>query len=170
MPAGMPGALNLWGHGVRERSVVVFEDDRVAVVSAWQRRFRCLGCRRHCAVLPPGVIPRHLYGLASIVAAWFLAAARPIGDGLDDEAVYARLGVDRRHPGPERGRAGRRRWRSLRRWSASIPNWWPTRPAVGAAWRQRAATLIVGFLPGDGGRDGAIRRALFAHAAGGTAM
>jgi hypothetical protein len=37
-------------------------------------------------------------------------------------------------------------------------------------WRQRAAALIAGFLPGDGERGGAVRRALAAHAAGGTAM
>jgi hypothetical protein len=133
-------------------------------------RFLCGRCDRTCSVSPDDVLARHRYTLAAIVVAWFFAAPRPIGDGKDDEAVYALVGVDRRVPGPDPDRAGKPRWRSLSRWTASIPAWWPSRPVVGATWRQRAASLLVGFLPGDGGRGGATRRALFAHAAGGTAM
>jgi hypothetical protein len=169
VPAGFPGALNLWGHGVRWREVVV-PGERPTLADAWVRRFLCVRCETTCSVSPPGVLPRHVYALTAVLSAWFHAVARPVGDGLDDEAVYARQGVERRRRSPEPGRAGKRRWRSLGRWTASIPIWWPTRPVVGATWRQRAAALLVGFLPGDGGRDGAIRRALSVHAAGGTAM
>ena len=170
VPAGVPGALNIWGHGIRWREVVVLHGDGVRIDLACQRRFRCCRCGECCAVLPHGVIPRHIYSLAVIVVTWFLTVAPPIGDGLDDAAAYARHGVERRRAGSEPGRAGRRRWRSLRRWTRSVPVWWPTRTAIGATWRERAASLLTGFLPGDGGRDGATRRALAAHAVGGTAM
>lgn len=163
------GALNLWGHGVRWRTVVVL-GERPRIASAWVRRFLCRSCGATCSVAPPGVPPRYLYVLATILMAWWDAAPHPVGDGLEDAAVYALRGVDRRKPGPEPGRAGRRRWRSLCRWAAMIPTWWPERPVIGACWRQRVALLIAGFLPGDGGRDGAVRRALLTHAAGGTAM
>ena len=119
---------------------------------------------------PPGVLPGFLYSLAAILTAWFLAADSPVGDGLDDKAVYALLGVDRRLEEQESGHSGRRRWRSLRRWLAMAPCWWPTRPALGATWRARAGALLVGFVPGDGERGGAIRRAIAAHVSGGTAM
>jgi hypothetical protein len=116
------------------------------------------------------VLPGFLYSLAAILTAWFLAADAPVGDGLDDTAVYALLGVDRRSEAQEPGHSGRRRWRSLRRWLGLASAWWPTRPALGATWRARAGALLVGFIPGDGGREGALRRAVSAHVAGGTAM
>jgi len=167
--AGVPGARNLWGHGGRWHDVVV-PGDKPTLAQVWTRRFLCRRCDQTCSVSPPGILPRHVYSLAAILTAWFLAAERPVGDGLDDEAVYALLGVDRWLETQESGHAGRRRWRSLRRWVACASTWWPTRPAIGATWRDRAASLLVGFIPGDGGRDGAIQRALSAHVAGGTAM
>jgi len=161
--------LNLWGHGVRWRDVVV-PGDVPTVASVWVRRFLCRRCDETCSVSPPGVLSRHLYTLAAILTAWFLAVGPPVGDGRDDEAVYALVGVDRRSDEQESGHAGCRRWRSLRRWLDSASTWWPTHPQTGSTWRQQAGSLLVGFVPGDGGRGGAIRRALAAHAAGGTAM
>jgi hypothetical protein len=148
----------------------VVPGDAPTLAQVWVRRFLCRGCDQTCSVSPPGCLPRHLYTLAAIVTAWFLAADRPVGDGLDDAAVYALVGVDRRADGQERGRSGLRRWRSLRRWLGCASAWWPTRPATGSTWRQQAASLLVGFVPGDGGREGATRRAVSAHVAGGTAM
>jgi len=168
--AGEPGAFNLWSHDIRWRGVILPGPDRTAVVQTWARRFLCVACKATCSVSPPEVLPRHIYTLPAIVLAWFHAVDEPLGDGLDDPAVYALVGVDRRVKTQETGHAGKRRWRSLRRWVGSAVRWWPTRPLAGTTWRQRAACLLVGFLPGDGGRDGAIRRALSAHAAGGTAM
>lgn len=81
-----------------------------------------------------------------------------------------RMGVDRRSDKPEAHRLGRPRWRSLARWLASAPAWWPTRPVSDGTWREQATSLLAGFVPGDAGREGAIRRAVSAHAAGGTAM
>lgn len=167
--AGVPGALNIWGHGVCWHDVVVL-GDTPTLAKAWTRRFLCRRCDRTCSVTAPGCLPRHLYTLAAILMAWFHAVERPLGDGLDDEAVYALVGVDRRTEGQETGHAGRRRWRSLRRWLRCASRWWPTRPTTGSTWRQKAASLLVGFVPGDGGREGATRRAVSAHAAGGTAM
>lgn len=168
--AGEPGALNLRSHGVRWRNVVLPGPKKAVLVPTWVRRFLCMRCKAACSVSPPEVLPRHLYSLSAIVLAWFHAVDEPVGDGLDDPAVYALVGVDRPLITSEAHRAGKRRWRSLRRWLASASGWWPTRPLAGVTWRQRAACLLLGFLPGDGRRDGAIRRALSAHVAGGTAM
>jgi hypothetical protein len=168
--AGEPGAFNLWSHDIRWRNVVLPGPKKAVIVPTWVRRFLCVACRATCSVSPPEVLPRHLYTLPAIILAWFHAVDEPLGDGLDDPAVYALVGVDRRVTTQETGHAGKRRWRSLRRWVGSAVRWWPTRPLAGTTWRQRAACLLVGFLPGNGGRDGAIRRALSAHAAGGTAM
>jgi len=168
--AGEPGAFNLWSHDIRWRDVVFPGPERSVVLQTWVRRFLCLRCKVTSSVSPPEVLPRHRYTLPAIVLAWFHAVDEPLGDGLDDPAVYALVGVDRPAITSEAHRAGRRRWRSLRRWLRSAARWWATRPLAGTTWRQRAACLLLGFLPGDGGRDGAIRRALSAHAAGGTAM
>lgn len=154
------------GHGKRWRDVILPEK---TVVTAWIWRFLCCRCERTCSVSPDEILARHRYTLAAILVAWFLSAPRPIGDNEDDEAVYALVGVDRRVLARE-FRAGKRRWRSLSRWTDSIPTWWPSRPVVGATWRQRATALIAGFIHGDGERDGAIRRALAAHTAGGRPM
>lgn len=166
--AGVPGALNLWGHGKRHRDVITTAAERLAPTWVW--RFLCRRCGTTCSVSPPDVLARHRYTLTAILLAWFRAAKRPIGDGQDDAVVYALVGVDRRVPGPDPDRCGKPRWRSLSRWAASIATWWPSRPAVGSTWRLRATALLTGFIPGDDGRDGAIRRALAAHAAGGRPM
>ena len=155
---------------MRWRDVIVVGDPDDRRISTWVRRFVCGRCGATCSVSADDVLARHRYTLAVIVTAWFLAVRPPIGDGRDEEAVYALVGVDRRVPGPDPDRSGRPRWRSLSRWVATIASWWPSRPVVGTTWRQRAAALVVGFVPGEGGRDGAIRRALVAHAAGGRAM
>lgn len=109
------------------------------------RRFLCTDCEGTCTVLPRGLLPRHLYALFAIVHAWWLAV--PLGEGLDDLAVCARQGVDRDRPtGPEVHRTGRRRWHSLRRWSARIETWWPTVPVAGGCWRERVGSLLVSFV------------------------
>lgn len=163
-------ALQLWGHGPRERPVVVPGDTSGRCVKVWVRRFKCTVCGVTSSVSPAEVLARHRYTLSAILTAWCFAVARPVGDGRPDEAVYALVGVDRRLPGPELHRSGGWRWRSLSRWTLAIARWWPSRPVVGHTWRQRAGALIAGFVPGDGGRGGAIRRALAAHTAGGTAV
>jgi hypothetical protein len=168
--AGLPGALNLWGHGARRRDVIVPGDDDHRLLATWVRRFLCRSCGVTCSVSAEGVLARHTYTLTAILTAWCYAVTSPIGDGQDDEEVYALVGVDLLDFGEERHRSGARRWRSLSRWTASIPTWWPARSAVGATWRQRATTLLAGFVPGEGGRGGALRRALAAHAAGGRPM
>lgn len=164
--AGPVGGRNIIGHGRRWRAVI---GRSATVVTTWVWRFYCRRCRRTCSVRPEGLADRLRYALAAIVVAWVHAAPLPVGDGLDDEAVYALVGVDRRTAATE-FRSGKQRWRSLARWAARLDTWWPTRPTVGATWRQRVTALVTGFLPGEGGRDGAIRRALAAHTAGGRPM
>jgi hypothetical protein len=137
---------------------------------SWTWRFICRLCGGTCSVSPDEVLKRHRYALSAILTAWFLGVAKPVGDGKADAEVYALVGVDRRLPGPEAMRAGGTRWRSLGRWAARIEGWWPARPVVGSSWRRRAASLLAGFVPGEGDRGAAIRRAVVAHTAGGTAM
>jgi hypothetical protein len=173
-PARSEGRIVLHGHGVRWRTVVLANDREcgASIARIWSRRFRCCRCETCCAIAPPGVVPRHLYGLGAIVTAWLLALAEPLGEGLDQLAVCARQGVDRRGGvgDTEPGRSGRRRWRSLGRWAARIGMLWPTRPVSGTTWRQTAHALLVGFVAGGGGRDGLRARAIAAHASSGGSM
>lgn len=163
----------LHGHGVRWRMVVLANDGdgRAALGLSWSRRFRCATCDACCAVQPDDVMPRHAYTLGAIVTAWLLALARPLGEGLDQVAVCARQGVDRRGglPDIETGRSGCRRWRSLGRWAAQIATWWPSRPVGGSTWRDRAYALLIGFV-GPGDRSGLRRRAIAAHVRSGCGM
>jgi len=174
MPARSDGRIALHGHGIRGRLVVFANDDdgRATLGFVWTRRFRCRGCGVCCAVGPPGVLLRYQYSLDAIVTAWLLAIARPLGEGLDQLAVYARQGVDRVAgvTSAEARRSGRRRWRSLSRWASRIAAWWPGRVAGGRTWRDRAHALLVGFVAGGGGRVGLRARAVTGHAVRGAAV
>jgi hypothetical protein len=118
------------------------------------------------------VLRRYLYSLAAILTAWLLAIRPALGDGLDQEAVYDRQGVDRRpgQPPREKRRSGCRRWRSLMRWAGRIEDWWPTRAVLGTTWSARAEGLLLGFVAGGAGRDGLRRRAIAVHAGGGMGV
>lgn len=163
---GVGGRLLFHGHGKRWRLVAIPGDGEGLVVRAWQRRYRCTRCGTTILVVPIGMLPRFVYTLFAIVAAWFSAASVPIGDGLDDAKVYAGHGVDRLTPDLHRVNP---RWYSLQRWSMLASAWWPSRPTAGG-WRDQVAALLAGFVAGKGGRDGAIARAVAAHAAAGAAM
>lgn len=169
---GVPGALVIIGHGVRSHTVVMAndEDPRASLATTWSRRFKCKKCSGTFTIGPPGVLRRYLYSLGAILTAWLLALRPPLGEGLNQEAVYDHQGVDRRPqgPDPEPWRCGCRRWRSLMRWAAQIEAWWPTRPVSGTTWSARAAGLLHGFLAGGGGREGLRSRAITAHAGGGV--
>ena len=136
------------------------------------RRFWCKPCGAVVNVYPSGFLPRHLYSLYAIVTAWWLAARPPVGEGLDDEEVYSRQGVDRRVEGPETHRTGKRRWRSLARWAARIEAWWPGRTVFGFTWRERVTSLLVGFSAeaSEAGLAGVMARAVASHASAGAAM
>lgn len=164
----LDGPLLLWGHGVRWR-LVVFPPapgvSRPRLLKAWERRFLCTSCGHTCGVRPAGVVARFLYTVYAIVTAWRLAIPAPVGEGLDDAAVYARQGVDRLTP--ERvARSGRSRWHALERWAQHLETWWPGRAALGTTWRARVAALLTGFtVEGD-----VLHRALASHASRGAAM
>lgn len=173
--AGAGPDLLFHGHGVRMVMMVLpgkHWQGRAQIVWVAVRRFRCKRCGAVVAVYPPGVLPRHLYSLLSIVAAWWHGVGPPLGEGLDDEAVYARQGVDRWPAGPEGHRTGRRRWRSLARWAAKISAWWPGRAVAGSTWRAQVASLLAGFAAeaGEAGLAGVLARAVASHAGAGTVM
>jgi len=145
------GAIVLHGHGLRDRAVVLPpapHKHTAQLVRIWVRRFRCTACKATCTVLPPGVLPGHLYSLWAIVWAWFLAARPPIGEGKDDGAVYAQQGVDRLTP--EQHHYGRPRWRSLARWATRLETWWPSRAVVGSNWRQRTISFLASLHARNG--------------------
>lgn len=164
---GIGGQLLFHGHGLRCRWVAVPAADRdQRLVLAWQRRFLCTRCGATVLVGPTGLLRRGTYTLFAILAAWFAALPAPLGDGRAE--VYADLGVDRLAPDLHRRVP---RWAALERWARHGAKWWPTRPGPPSApWRERVAALLSGFLAGTGGRNGAIARAVDAHAAAGAAM
>lgn len=140
------------------------------IVTVGVRRFLCTACGATCTVLPKGLLPRHLYSLFAIVHAWWLAIR--MGGGLDEPAVCARQGVDRLPAGVETHRTGRRRWSSLRRWSARIGQWWPSLAIAGASWRERVGSLLASFVAGaaEAGAVGVVRCAVHRSADPGAAM
>lgn len=99
---------------------------------------------------PPGVVPGFLYSLQAVLVAWWLSARQPYGEGLDDEAVYARQGVDRL--AVERNHYGHARWRSLGRWARQIATWWPGQVVFGRTWREQVRGLVI-ELVARGGDD-----------------
>jgi len=173
--AGAGIGLLFHGHGFRELQVVVPGENwegRARMIGVWCRRFLCRKCGATLVVYPEGVVPRHLYSLLAILAAWWLSVEPPVGKGLDDKEVYARQGVDRLTTGPEKNRTGKPRWASLSRWAAKIGTWWPGRAEVGATWRARVSSLLAGFVAeaGKAGFVGVLNRAVASHASAGSAM
>jgi hypothetical protein len=164
---GIGKQLLFYGHGLRCRWVAVpSPDPEQRLILAWQRRFLCTRCGTTVLVGPAGLLRRGTYTLFAILAAWFAALPAPLGD--ERTEVYAGHGVDRLAPDVHR-RAPR--WAALERWTRCAAQWWATRPVSSSGpWRDRVAALLSGFLAGDGGRDGAIARAVDAHAAAGAAM
>lgn len=134
------------------------------------RRFLCMSCGGTCTVLPRGLLPKHLYSLFAIVHAWWLAV--PIGGNLDDSRVCERQGLDPLPSSPRERRTGRRRWRSLRRWSTRIGQWWPTVPVAGTSWRGRVGSLLASFVATavEAGVAGVVRCAVHRYAGPGAVM
>jgi hypothetical protein len=163
--------LAFHGNGIRQREAVLpgrhwAKPARIVVVAV--RRFECTGCGAAPTVLPRGLLPRHLYSLFAIVHALWLAVAPPIGQGRDDEEVYAHQGVDRL--AADRHRTGVRRWRSLARWTMSADRWWPTLAVAGETWRDRATSLIAAFVSAGEAPAAVARSAVDRHAGRGAVM
>lgn len=165
-PARLGGRVLLQGHGVRKRSVVVPPAVRrlaERMADCWVRRYRCVSCGAVPTVLPRGVMPRYLYSAGAIVVAFFLGAARPVGEGLSDEAAYARQGMFGKTCWQD---GDSYRWRSLDRWAECASRWWPARAAGGPS------SLLVSFLEraGTGGLDALVEAAVLSHVRWGLAM
>jgi hypothetical protein len=165
--AQVGGRVNLHGHGIRQREVVVpaviDEDDRVELLECWVCRYRCKLCGAVVTVLPKGVLPRCLYSAAAMVAAFLLVADKPVGDGLSDADAYDRQGMN-----PRRGwtKPWPYRWRSLDRWLGMAASWWPGRAVAGLQG------LLLGFVvdaQSDARRE-VLAAAVGAHVRWGCAM
>ena len=139
-PARCNGRVCLQGHGVRCRDVVAFAlttSFSERAVLCWVRRYRCTECHAVPSVLPRGVLPRYLYSVGAIVAAFLVVEEEPVGDGATEEEAYQHHGSKRRTAWTD---ASPYRWRSLGRWARRVHSWWPGR-AFGTL-----ATLLVSFL------------------------
>ncbi len=144
-PAKEGGRIVVQGHGHPGRQVVVLPavgDQADLVAECWSRRYRCTRCHAVPTVLPPGVLPRFLYSALAIVAAFWCTEAGPVGQGLTDAEAYAVQGM---YPRPCWTKPWPYRWRSLDRWRARIPAWWPG--------VQDASGLLVELLRRAGCRD-----------------
>ena len=120
-------------------------------------------------VMPPGVMPRYLYSVAAIVLAWFLVAARPIGDHQSDARAYQFQGIyggllryeeETEDIAPLKYKDQPYRWRSLKRWLRAARTWWPD-------WTgSDLSTLLAMFLQRSRGRgrQAAVDAAIAAHA------
>jgi hypothetical protein len=97
-------------------------------------------------VLPRGVVSRYLYTAWAVVAAWFLVARAPVGEGRDHAEAYRRQGMYAR---PDWTAASRYRWRSIGRWQAAFSRRWPALRLGVQSWllevreRGRASDLAV---------------------------
>lgn len=144
-PARVGSRIVLHGHGVRTRGVVVAPASGCGprLRECWCRRYRCTQCGAVTTVLPVGVMPRYLYSVLAIVLAFTLVAEEPVGQGLTDTLAYKRQGMNRLrrwHRGFDW------RWRSLDRWKARVPNWWPGLPDT-------LEGLLIGLRHRAGGTD-----------------
>jgi len=113
--AGIPGALNLIGHGTYRRQVLGASGPAHSVL-IHVRRYLCLACRRTTSVLPDELHPRRWYGAVAIVTALALS----LFDGMSANDIRGQLG----------GQSETRRWRTLERWKGQLL-WrlWPWRAA-----------------------------------------
>ncbi len=115
--AGLPGALNLIGHGTYQRQVLGAAAAAESVV-IHVRRFLCRACKRTVSILPDELHPRRWYSAAAILLALSLSLLR---GKLADEV--------RRHFGAQ---SENRRWRTLERWKRQL---------LCSLWAWRAAEL-----------------------------
>ena len=166
----------LHGHGVRVRLVLILamfadlspeqQSERFGerLGECWERRYRCTACRAITVVLPRGVLPRYLYSVPAMVAAWFLVAGKPVGRGMRQAAAYDRQGMLQQ----ARRRAflePNYRWRSLGRWARLASGWW-------TGWTGQISSLLTLFLEraAQPGFVGAAEAAVRSHARWGCRM
>lgn len=163
-PSHTGARINLHGHGVRVRSVVVPPalGGRPGLTECWSRRYRCTACGAVPTVLPIGVMPRYLYSAFAIVVAFLLVAEEPVGEGRTDALAYRRQGMNRVrswHRGVDY------RWASLGRWAAHLETWWPGLPDT-------VEGLLTGLIRRAGSTDppAVLNAAAASHVRWGAAM
>ena len=141
---GMPGALKIHGHGLRERLVLgpTEPDASPETISVQLRRFRCIACG-HVMTVRPAILARYfLYSTAAIgLALWLWATVQTT-----QSTVRGLVS-----PWPARGPSEADRWRSLRRWAGrasdvfGMPEGFYGETARDVA--ARVAGLLVGRAP-----------------------
>ncbi len=173
-PARCGKRMVLHGHGVRTRMaaaapvlllVAAAGGDPAQVLECWERRYRCTHCGAILVVLPEGVMPRYLYSAAAIVAAFFLVARKPVGEGLSQAEAYDRQGMLRGATSRAFGDPGYQ-WRSLDRWAARARHWWTGISGTGISG------LLVLVLQRSGGKQWSemVHTAVKTHVRWGCAM
>ena len=108
------------------------------------------------------------YAVVAVVVLLRAIVGRPLGAGMTEAEAF-RLARGRDPSVSERARSGRPRWRSLRRWAARLPDFFPAVPTWPDGWRARAEALVVGLGPGAD-LPGLLEATVHAHRAGGLAM
>jgi hypothetical protein len=134
------------------------------IVECWERRYRCILCRKVDVVLPEGVLPRFLYSIPAILMAWFFVADTPIGEGCSQAEAYDRQGLfcnvrplAELEPGYQ--------WVSLRRWARLAESWW-------SGWTGRVSSWLTLLVErtGDQGLEAAVQAGVSSHVRWGRAM
>ncbi|MCP3960842.1 MAG: hypothetical protein GY719_23605, partial [bacterium] len=148
----------------------VFEQGEFVIlwVTAIGRRFWCPVCHSNTRVAHPGVGAGARYAAAAIAALLHLVGAVPFGVGTSEADAF-RLARGHGVGISERGRSGRPRWTSIRRWIGDLEKRWPALilPTGDRITRLHAALLSFGLgLPGNE----VVGVAVLAQARGGMAM
>lgn len=121
-------ALGLHGHGLRARQL--YELLQAAgpskTLEVVLRRYFCVRCSGITMVGPRGVVPRHLYGLGTILVALWMWSMWPLP---------ARKVRDALRPWRRSGDACIGRWASLERWAQRLP--WPNKLELPPGLRPR---------------------------------
>lgn len=115
-------------------------------VRAVGRRFWCPVCGHGVRVHHPGIERGLAFGAATVALLFWLVGDSPLGQGLDEAAIYALF------QGPlaeaSSGRSGRPRWHALRRWALNVSRRWPAIVRRVGSWREGVEAALLAFAPG----------------------
>jgi len=137
----MPGALNIHGHGLRERLVLGPTEPQGSpeAISVQLRRFRCIACG-HVMTVRPAMLARYfLYSTAAIAVALWLWAT------VQTTQSTVRTLVS---PWSVRGPSEADRWRSLRRWACRAGDVFGLPEQLHGETARHVAARVAGLLVG----------------------
>ena len=138
---GMPGALNIHGHGLRERLVLGPTEPQASpeAISVHLRRFRCIACGHVMTVLPAILARYFLYSTAAIALALWLWATVQTTQSSTRALVS---------PWPVRGASEADRWRSLPRWVGRAQDLFGLPEDLHGETARAVAARVAGLLAG----------------------